>query len=367
MKFESARGSEVVDAGMRHQSFYQDDSRNIKISIAKDTGELLEKINSSGQMPTPTHTSAKWLGYMSLLVLTVQNATLGISMSYARRREGDMFLSSAAVLCTEVVKLITALILVYKEEKTFDRWRHSLHKTIVLNPTDTLKVCVPSLIYIIQNNLLYVSATHLDVGTYQVTYQLKILTTAFFAVLILRRSLNKLQWSSLGVLVLGVVLVQLAQVAEGNVTHLKQNRTLGLLAAVTACFCSGFAGIYFEKILKGSDISVWMRNVQLSFLSMPIGLITCFVNDSATIMDKGFFVGFDSFIWFVIALQALGGLVTAMVVKYADNILKGFATSLAIVISCIASIYMFDFVVTFQFAVGAFLVICSIFMYGYKV
>jgi solute carrier family 35 (UDP-sugar transporter), member A1/2/3 len=55
-----------------------------------------------------------------------------------------------------------------------------------------------------------------------------------------------------------------------------------------------------------------------------------------------------------------------MVVKYADNILKGFATSLAIVISCVASVYLFGFVVTMQFAMGAMLVMCSIFMYGYK-
>lgn len=48
---------------------------------------------------------------------------------------------------------------------------------------------------------------------------------------------------------------------------------IGLFSVTTACFLSGFAGIYFEKILKGSDVSLWLRNVQLATLSIPIGLI----------------------------------------------------------------------------------------------
>lgn len=64
-------------------------------------------------------------------------------------------------------------------------------------------------------------------------------------------------------------------------------------------------------------------------------------------------------------MQAGGGLLVAVVVKYADNILKGFATSLSIIVSCIASIYLFDFHLTLQFAFGAFLVIVAIFLYGY--
>lgn len=38
---------------------------------------------------------------------------------------------------------------------------------------------------------------------------------------------------------------------------------VGLMAVLTACFSSGFAGVYFEKILKETKQSVWIRNIQL--------------------------------------------------------------------------------------------------------
>ena len=43
------------------------------------------------------------------------------------------------------------------------------------------------------------------------------------------------------------------------------------------------------------------------------------------------------FVWYLVALNGLGGLIVAVVVKYADNILKGFACSMAIIITCIVS------------------------------
>lgn len=193
------------------------------------------------------------------------------------------------------------------------------------------------------------------------------MTTAIFAVFILKKQLLRSQWVSLLTLIVGVVLVQLAQSGDHPVAKntQEQNRFLGFIAAFSACILSGFAGIYFEKILKGSDISVWMRNVQLSLCSIPFGLLTCFASDGDVIRKQGFFFGYDGFIHYLIILQAGGGLIVAMVVKYADNILKGFATSLAIVISCVASIYLFGFELTLQFAAGAAFVIFSVFLYSY--
>jgi hypothetical protein len=66
----------------------------------------------------------------------------------------------------------------------------------------------------------------------------------------------------------------------------------------------------------------------------------------------------------VVVLQAFGGLLVAFVIKYADNILKNFATSISIVISVIFSIVFLGFHLTLTFVVGAFCVIFAVVLYS---
>ena len=200
---------------------------------------------------------------------------------------------------------------------------------------------------------------------FQVTYQLKILTTALFSVILLRKELSKLQWVSLVILFIGVATVQL-QSASGKPPSAAtvQRPIIGLVAVIISCVMSGFAGVYFEKILKGTKQTLWLRNVELSFLGIITGMLTLYFNDGQKLIEKGFFQGYDWVVWCVILLQSAGGLLVALVIKYCDNILKGFATSAAIVMSCIASMYFFDFQLTFQFTAGAIMVMSSVYMYS---
>lgn len=195
---------------------------------------------------------------------------------------------------------------------------------------------------------------------------MKILTTALFSVIMLKRQLSKLQWFSLFILFVGVSLVQLLPSGakpESEVST-EQKPWLGLIAVIISCLMSGFAGVYFEKILKGTPQTVWLRNVQLGILGSVVGTITMYLKDGAKVTEFGFFYGYDYLVWSVICLQSFGGLLVAIVVKYADNILKGFATSASIILSCIASIYLFDFQLSIPFSLGATLVIISVYMYS---
>lgn len=56
-----------------------------------------------------------------------------------------------------------------------------------------------------------------------------------------------------------------------------------------------------------------------------------------------FLTGFRGITWVVLFLQVTGGLLGAIVMQYADNLLKNFATSVSILISAVVSTVLFDF------------------------
>jgi len=332
-----------------------------EIEIAVDDSMLPKEKNDN-----------KTLKYGSLLILVVQNAGLILSIRYSRTQSGDMYMASTVVVFAEFFKLLICLLLTYNEHTNFKEWIEYLYQNIIADPLTTAKVAVPSLIYVLQNNLQFLAISNLDAASFQVTYQLKILTTALFSVLMLNKKLSKMQWFSLVLLFSGVALVQLqpshSTVKQGDLPS--QNPYVGLIAVLVSCLCSGFAGVYFEKILKGSanskigSGSIWLRNIQLGLFGFILGIIGMLMNDGKNVLDKGVFFGYNYIVIFVIIQQAFGGLLVAVVVKYADNILKGFATSFAIILSCIVSIYAFNFVLTLNFTMGAALVMLAIYIYG---
>jgi|TARA_B110000208_G_C11385893_1_gene290484 UDP-sugar transporter A1/2/3 len=121
-----------------------------------------------------------------------------------------------------------------------------------------------------------------------------------------------------------------------------------------------------RHVLKGSKVSIWVRNIQLSMMSIVVAIVTVVVKDGQKIADDGFFQGYT--IWTVAAIGIIagGGLVIAMVLKYASAILKTFATGTAIVITGIVSslVPAFGFVPNTKFVIGTLLVVGSIFLYG---
>ncbi|RKP09603.1 nucleotide-sugar transporter-domain-containing protein [Thamnocephalis sphaerospora] len=308
--------------------------------------------------------------YLSLLTLVVQNSALVLVMRYSRTMPGPRYYTSTAVVAAETIKLFCGLALYWNERRCsgFSTGLRTLSTQVFAG--DAWKLAVPAMLYTIQNNIQYISVSLLDAATYQVTYQLKIITTALCAVLILQQRLAATHWLALVLLTAGVTLVQWPS-SSADVTldadeeALASTRFFGLLTVLIGCVLSGLAGVYFEKILKASKVSLWLRNVQLSLFSLPPALLCgVFMMDGDGVREHGFWYGYNVWTWTTIGLQAVGGILVAVVVKYADNILKGFATSLSIIVSCLLSVWLFDFELSVGFVLGGALVIGATFLYG---
>ncbi|TPP64326.1 UDP-N-acetylglucosamine transporter [Fasciola gigantica] len=307
---------------------------------------------------------------LALVSLTIQNTAVIMVTRYSRARGGDMYFASTAVVMSEVVKLITCFLLVFMEENfSFSAFRTNLKTNIVQDPWDCLLVSVPGVVYTVQNNLLFVGYSYLPAVSFQISYQLKIFTAAIFFRIILKRELSRTQWFALVLLFLGVSLTQVSDVTESSAGQQEVATTffqqmLALASVIAACMCSGFAGVYFEKLLKGSHKSVAVRNIQLSFYGVTAGLLTVLIKDGSGVQQRGFFFGYDHVVWASVLIQSLGGLLIAATIRYADNIMKGFAPSVAIVLTFILSILFFHFTPSMMFVCGGLLVLVATVLYS---
>lgn len=206
------------------------------------------------------------------------------------KTSANRYFTSTAVFLNEVLKLSISIWVAYLERRKIDGPKAPVAKSIkhlcgdVFRP-DNWKLAIPACLYTLQNSLQYVAVSNLDAATFQVTYQLKILTTALFSVLMLHRNLTAKKWASLIMLTVGIAIVQLPAAAkpipdnasesssmssasklhrrsatyEGideDTLEPEMNRAIGLIAVAVACTISGLAGVYFEKVLKGSNTTL---------------------------------------------------------------------------------------------------------------
>ncbi|KAI7705064.1 nucleotide-sugar transporter, partial [Hortaea werneckii] len=367
--------------------------------------------------------------HISLITLVFQNSLLILVMHYSRIMppvNGHRYYTSTAVFLNELMKLSTSLSMALYDIATHSKSPETATAAGLFGELaravfsgDSWKMGIPALLYTLQNMLQYIGISNLDAATFQVTYQLKILTTALFSVTLLGKSLSPRRWTSLVLLMVGVAIVQiplggsetpvlsikdlkdgaafhsprsiwdlkaLGNVAAGQLSkrsatyegigedeaaaHPQLDASIGLIAVIIACGLSGMAGVYFEKVLKDPKgdahrQSVWVRNVQLSFYSLwPALLIGVFFKDGEQIAKTGFFTGYNWVVWLAITLQAIGGVVVALAVNYADNIAKNFATSISILVSFLASVFFFDFNITWLYLLGTATVVGATYLYN---
>lgn len=372
-----------------------------------------------------------------LLTLLVFQASFALVVGrYTRTAVSteDLYAIPHLVLVIEVTKFVLSNIL--EHIGTDGQLLESLREQILERPaSDSLKVLVPAVLYVIQNSLVYIGLSNLEAPVFISLQQGKIITTAFVSVIMLKRSYNLRQWMCLVTLAVGVAIVALGEqnnkngvveevveaidgmslVEEGPSSsellrsvdvyiedEVDQAFVVGFLAVMGGCFSSAFAGVYFEKVLApekavptsnektsstprpttaiAAPPSLWMRNIQLSFFciifaylqglsdqrtaSKVVGSMDFMANDNGDAIIKPYLHGFTSWVWLLVLLQACGGLLCAAVMKYADNVMKGLATGISVVVASVLSVLLLETELSSHFPMGAAVIFASVFFFA---
>jgi solute carrier family 35 (UDP-sugar transporter), member A1/2/3 len=222
-----------------------------------------------------------------------------------------------------------------------NRDEHNFRQRLLYLLQTSRKMLVLAGMYGAMNILSFVALRNISAGLFTIIAQAKIVTTAVFSSLLLQRRYTSTQWRALIALVLGVLLFSEpvwnkksvdAQPPDPNDL---QRPWLGTAAVLIEVTMSGFASIYFEKVIKMDplQLSIWERNFQLALGSVPVYVL--FILQENARASAGIGSGWTPLAFVVAALGAAGGLLVALSIKYGDSILKTLATTGAIVLSSI--------------------------------
>lgn len=302
-------------------------------------------------------------GLKVLALLAVQNCSKNLIMRAAVKDKPD-FLYSAAVIGSELTKftLSTLWILCYE--------RGSVQSIITFLKQDwwnMVLLMVPAGVYNLQQTLEYVALSNLDAALFSVLVQTKLCTTAIFSVLLLRRKMRKAQVVSLVLLTVGVMLANLRGGGSGAASNLT-----GILATLGISTLSGFAAVYTEKVIKSQRVErskeygLAYMQVQLASASLIIIGLWAIIADFEKIMTNGLWHNFNGTAMLSVFNSALGGLTVAAVLKFADSVLKGYATAISVMLTGILSMFFFGTELSFEYMLGMVNVVCSVILYNAK-
>jgi UDP-sugar transporter A1/2/3 len=226
------------------------------------------------------------------------------------------------------------------------------------------RYAVPAFLYAVHNNIIFIALMLIDPVTFELFNNLKVIMTAVVFRLMLGRKLRIAQWVGISLLLFAMAVINLQKgQSDFRAQHHQQDIFLGFLWMVILALCSAFAGVYNEFLIKGTTDSLYWTNIQLYFFSTTFCFIKfALANDSATSQD-GFFTGFDATAWGVVLLNGVTGQVVSLIFKYADNIVKVYASALTVWGSAIASYVLFDKQLTVSFFLGGGIFMTSMFLY----
>jgi len=335
------------------------------------------RLYKANEVPAMEETPTKKTGVVSktgfavLCLLVIQNSSKTLLLRYIMRDKPD-FLTSAAVFGSEIIKLVCSIAYILcVEQKTV----LSIFRYLKEDMRNTLLLAAPASAYCFNMSMEYVALAHLDAAVFSVAVQAKLLFTALMAVIFMRKRLKLIQFISLVLLTVGVMLCNLDKLQNSEAeTDLMDNKNIyGLVVTISIALSSGFASVYTERVIKGrgaartvsdAEYGLAYTQVQLAIISIVAIVIYAIISDFKQIAVYGWFHNFTPAVFLSIVSSAVGGLIVAGVLKYADSVLKGYATATSVALTGVLSMVLFHTPLSILYFLGIIIVGVAVILYN---
>ena len=274
-----------------------------------------------------------------IVLLTVSASLQNVIVDYMKAQSGGHapFHSTSMVVYCESLKLgITAVLWAAFGTPKEDLANYSASRFLF---------AIPSLLYVVQNNLSYYILTITDAPTYQLWANLKIITTGLFMYAFLGVRLSRSQILSLGTMFLGLTV--------NNVCKATVDESVVYILA--ASVLSGLSSVYTERLLKSADGNFLFDTLHIYIFSTLAALPT-FRHQSLQ----------NPLVVIMLGLNVFVGMTISWIMKHCDNLVKLFCVSMSLYISSFLSSMCCGFAITPAFVVSSLLVVLSMMHYHLK-
>ncbi|SNX86933.1 related to UDP-galactose transporter [Melanopsichium pennsylvanicum] len=203
-----------------------------------------------------------------------------------------------------------------------------------------LRLIVPALIYVVQNNLYLYAASELDPAFFQALWQMRILMSATLSWVVLKKRILPIQWLCILGIFGGVMLVKTAtttvrtiSIGQG-ITPASSGKTLtASLALCAAAAMSSTAGVILEFIFRDRSVNLWASNVQLSCFSILPAACIVFFRDASHLGPVLHDLHTSPWPMGVVFCQSFNGMMIAILLKKAGVIINDFTSAVSIVLT----------------------------------
>ncbi|KAL5198951.1 hypothetical protein ABZP36_002463 [Zizania latifolia] len=320
----------------------------------KDIESPVERSLSSGAAISSLSTAGGSKGNNSwklksivTLALTLLTSSQAILIVWSKRAGKYEYSVTTANFSVEALKCLLSLIALYR---TWNNQGVTEDNKLSTSFDEVSVYPIPAILYMVKNLLQYYIFAYIDAPAYQILKNLNIISTGVLYRIILKKKLSEIQWAAFILLCAGCTTAQLNPSSD----HVLQTPIQGWMMAIVMALLSGFAGVYTEAIIKKRPSrNINVQNFWLYIFGMLFNLVAICVQDFDAVMNKGFFHGYSFITILMILNHALSGIAVSMVMKYADNIVKVYSTSVAMLLTAVVSVFLFGFHLSLAFFLGS--------------